>query len=80
MDTRAPGSSVSAPIRPFSSADQRRRRPGQYLDPPETTLRVVINLVHNDSSKPSASSNIIMFVQTAEDGPSSIAYVCSKSR
>src|SRR5215472_12927151 len=27
-DTRAPGTSVSATIRAFSSADQRRRRPG----------------------------------------------------
>jgi hypothetical protein len=34
---------------------------GQDLDAPKPALRVVINVVHNDSSKTSASSHISMF-------------------
>ena len=36
-DTRAPGTSVSSTIRAFSSADQRRRRPGPVSVRPETS-------------------------------------------
>jgi hypothetical protein len=57
-DTRAPGTSVSATIRAFSSADQRRRRPGpgQDLNAPKAGLRVIINVDHTTarSSSPPA--------------------------
>jgi hypothetical protein len=41
---------------------------------PEATLRVVIDVEHNDGSKPSASSQTSMVSQNAPRGPRGIAY------
>jgi hypothetical protein len=75
-DTRAPGARVSSTIRAFSSADQRRRRTGPVnLDPPKRALRVIINVKHNDSSKPPLPwGDSTTFRRVIEEGRQSSAY------
>src|SRR6516225_1019652 len=46
-DTRAPGASVSATIRAFSSADQRRRRPGPVRTSTRRKLPFASSLTSN---------------------------------
>jgi len=42
---------------------------GFLLNAPKSTLRVVINVTHKDSSKPLGLSQINRFAQDAEEGP-----------
>jgi hypothetical protein len=65
-----PGLLLGGPTPPPTGA-------GQYLNAPETALRVVANVEHNDGSKPPASSQISTVSQNAPRGPRGIAYPSS---
>jgi hypothetical protein len=80
-DTRPPGTRVSATICAFSSAVQRRRRPGPVSSStrPKFTLRVIANVKHKDSSKPLASSKSSTSRTAIKGGRQSSAYPASAS-
>ena len=80
-DTRAPGTRrlLDDPcllLRRPASAPPRSR---QNLNPPKSALRVVINVEHNDSSKPSASSTSahLSHAQKKGGGPPLTVYASS---
>jgi hypothetical protein len=47
---------------------------GQDLNPPKPTLRVILNVKHNDSSKPSASGESTISGPAVKQGRQSSAY------